>query len=68
VGYFVTDNAESNDTCLEELATELGFNKQHAGFGAAGISLISSPDPSSLGQMPTPSKRTAKPTRNSKMR
>ncbi|KAG7404035.1 putative AC transposase [Fusarium oxysporum f. sp. rapae] len=29
VGYFVTDNAESNDTCLEELATELGFNKQH---------------------------------------
>ncbi|KAG6989367.1 hypothetical protein FocnCong_v021267 [Fusarium oxysporum f. sp. conglutinans] len=29
VGYFVTDNAESNDTCLKELATELGFNKQH---------------------------------------
>ncbi|KAL9561355.1 hypothetical protein ACKAV7_014710 [Fusarium commune] len=29
VGYFVTDNAESNDMYLEELATELGFNKQH---------------------------------------
>ncbi|KAG7426566.1 putative AC transposase [Fusarium oxysporum f. sp. raphani] len=29
MGYFVTDNAESNDTRLEELATELGFNKQH---------------------------------------
>ncbi|KAM5353218.1 hypothetical protein ACJZ2D_016886 [Fusarium nematophilum] len=41
VGYFVTDNAESNDTCLDELATVLGFNKQHTGFGAAGISLIS---------------------------
>ncbi|KAF5227319.1 hypothetical protein FANTH_14791 [Fusarium anthophilum] len=29
VGYFVTDNAESNDPCLEELATELGSNRQH---------------------------------------
>ncbi|KAM3538105.1 hypothetical protein ARSEF1564_008976 [Beauveria bassiana] len=27
VGYFITDNAESNDTCLDELAGELGFKK-----------------------------------------
>ncbi|KAF4443574.1 transposase-like protein [Fusarium austroafricanum] len=29
IGYFVADNAESNDTCLEDLGTEFGFNKQH---------------------------------------
>ncbi|KAM4067529.1 transposase [Hirsutella rhossiliensis] len=29
VGYFVTDNAESNDTCLDRLSTELEFRKQH---------------------------------------
>ncbi|KAJ3453198.1 hypothetical protein MRS44_018853 [Fusarium solani] len=36
VGYFVTDNAESNDTCLDELATELGFNKQHRRLRCCG--------------------------------
>ncbi|KAJ0128500.1 Uncharacterized protein HZ326_28410 [Fusarium oxysporum f. sp. albedinis] len=25
----IKDNAESNDTCLEDLGTEFGFNKQH---------------------------------------
>ncbi|KAM3451813.1 hypothetical protein MY8738_008519 [Beauveria namnaoensis] len=29
VGYFIANNAESNDTCLDELAGELGFKKQH---------------------------------------
>ncbi|XP_044716004.1 transposase [Hirsutella rhossiliensis] len=36
VGYFVTDNAESNDTCLEDLGTELGFNKQHRRLRCCG--------------------------------
>jgi hypothetical protein len=36
VGYFVTDNAESNDTCLEELPIELGFNKQHRRLRCCG--------------------------------
>lgn len=36
VGYFVTDNAESNDTCLDELACELGFNKQHRRLRCCG--------------------------------
>ncbi|KJZ69950.1 hypothetical protein HIM_10658 [Hirsutella minnesotensis 3608] len=36
VGYFVTDNAESNDTCLEELGSELGFNKQHRRLRCCG--------------------------------
>jgi hypothetical protein len=29
LGYFVADNADNNDTCLEELAVEYGFNKEH---------------------------------------
>ena len=29
IGYFVTDNADNNDTCLEDLGIEFGFNKQH---------------------------------------
>lgn len=36
VGCFVTDNAESNDTCLDELADELGFNKQHRRLRCCG--------------------------------
>ncbi|KAM4063253.1 reverse transcriptase (RNA-dependent DNA polymerase) [Hirsutella rhossiliensis] len=36
VGYFVTDNAESNDTCLEDLGAELGFNKQHRRLRCCG--------------------------------
>ncbi|OAQ65646.1 transposase-like protein [Purpureocillium lilacinum] len=36
VGYFVTDNAESNDTCLEDLGIELGFNKQHRRLRCCG--------------------------------
>ena len=28
IGYFVTDNADNNDTCLEELGIEFGFNKK----------------------------------------
>ena len=27
IGYFVTDNADNNDTCLDALSAELGFNK-----------------------------------------
>lgn len=29
ISYFVTDNVESNDTYLEHLSSELGFNKKH---------------------------------------
>ncbi|KAJ6437326.1 retrovirus polyprotein [Purpureocillium lavendulum] len=36
VGYFVTDNAESNDTCLEDLGRELGFKKQHRRLRCCG--------------------------------
>ncbi len=36
VGYFVTDNAESNDTCLDHLGIELGFNKQHRRLRCSG--------------------------------
>lgn len=36
VGYFVTDNAESNDTCLEDLGIELGFKKQHRRLRCCG--------------------------------
>ncbi|OAQ60846.1 transposase-like protein [Purpureocillium lilacinum] len=36
VGYFVTDNAESNDTCLEDLGSELGFKKQHRRLRCCG--------------------------------
>ncbi|KJZ69141.1 hypothetical protein HIM_11471 [Hirsutella minnesotensis 3608] len=36
VGYFVTDNAESNDTCLEHLSTEMGFSKQHRRLRCCG--------------------------------
>ncbi|KJZ68851.1 hypothetical protein HIM_11754 [Hirsutella minnesotensis 3608] len=36
IGYFVTDNAESNDTCLEDLSVELGFNKQHRRLRCCG--------------------------------
>jgi hypothetical protein len=28
IGYFVADNASENDTCLEDLAFEYGFNKE----------------------------------------
>jgi hypothetical protein len=27
IGYFITDNTESNNTYLKELATKLSFNK-----------------------------------------
>jgi hypothetical protein len=36
IGYFVADNAESNDTCLEDLGTEFGFNKQHRRLRCCG--------------------------------
>lgn len=36
IGYFVTDNADSNDTCLESLGTEFGFNKQHRRLRCCG--------------------------------
>ncbi|KAM4066750.1 transposase-like protein [Hirsutella rhossiliensis] len=36
IGYFVTDNAESNDTCLEDLGVEFGFNKQHRRLRCCG--------------------------------
>ncbi|EJP61246.1 transposase-like protein [Beauveria bassiana ARSEF 2860] len=36
VEYFITDNAESNDTCLDELAGELGFKKQHRRLRCCG--------------------------------
>ena len=36
IGYFVTDNAESNDTCLDHLGIELGFNKQHRRLRCCG--------------------------------
>lgn len=29
LGYFVTDNASNNDTCMEALAEEFGFNHKH---------------------------------------
>ena len=29
IGFFVTDNAKSNNTCLEHLGIELGFKKEH---------------------------------------
>ncbi|KAF4314536.1 HAT domain-containing protein [Botryosphaeria dothidea] len=28
IGYFITDNADNNDTCLDALAKEYGFNKR----------------------------------------
>lgn len=36
IGYFMTDNAESNDTCLEHLSSELGFKKQHRRLRCCG--------------------------------
>jgi hypothetical protein len=36
VGYFVTDNAENNDTCLEDLGAEFGFDKQHRRLRCCG--------------------------------
>ncbi|KAM3448845.1 hypothetical protein NHJ6243_010059, partial [Beauveria neobassiana] len=36
IGYFITDNAESNDTCLDHLAVELGFNKQQRRLRCSG--------------------------------
>lgn len=36
VGYFVTDNAENNDTCLADLGTEFGFNKKHRRLRCCG--------------------------------
>jgi hypothetical protein len=35
-GYFVSDNAGSNDTCLEDLGIELGFKKQHRRLRCCG--------------------------------
>jgi hypothetical protein len=35
-GYFVTDNAGSNDMCLEDLGIELGFKKQHRRLRCCG--------------------------------
>ena len=29
ISYFVTDNAENNNTCLEDLGAKFGFDKQH---------------------------------------
>jgi hypothetical protein len=29
IRYLVTDNAESNDTCIKDLGIKFGFNKQH---------------------------------------
>ncbi|OAR03118.1 hypothetical protein LLEC1_06175 [Akanthomyces lecanii] len=36
IAYFVTDNAESNDTCLDHLAVELGFDKQQRRLRCGG--------------------------------
>lgn len=36
IGYFVTDNAESNGTCLEDLGVEFGFQKQHRRLRCCG--------------------------------
>lgn len=36
VGYFITDNAESNDTCLSHIGIELGFNKKHRRLRCCG--------------------------------
>jgi len=36
IGYFVTDNADNNDTCLEELGIEFGFNKKHRRLRCCG--------------------------------
>ncbi|KAJ3453314.1 hypothetical protein MRS44_017561 [Fusarium solani] len=36
IGYFVTDNADSNGTCLEDLGIELGFKKQHRRLRCCG--------------------------------
>ncbi|KAJ6436881.1 MFS multidrug transporter [Purpureocillium lavendulum] len=36
VGHFVTDNAENNGTCLEDLGIELGFNKKHRRLRCCG--------------------------------
>ena len=36
VGYFVTDNAGNNDTCLEDLAIEFGFDKAHRRLRCCG--------------------------------
>jgi hypothetical protein len=36
IGFFVTDNAESNDTCLEHLGIELGFKKEHRRLRCSG--------------------------------
>lgn len=36
IGYYVTDNAESNDTCLDHLAVELGFNRQQRRLRCSG--------------------------------
>jgi hypothetical protein len=42
IGYFVLDNASNNDTCMRELAEELGFNPIHRRLRCAGhvINLI----------------------------
>jgi hypothetical protein len=36
IGYFVTDNADNNDTCLDNLAIEFNFNKQHRRLRCSG--------------------------------
>lgn len=39
LGYFVTDNAGNNDTCLDHLATVFGFNKNHRRIRCAAHTL-----------------------------
>ena len=36
LGYFVTDNASSNETCLDYLATEFGFNTKESWIRCSG--------------------------------
>src|SRR5438552_12897195 len=36
IGYFVLDNASNNDTCIEALAKEFGFNAQDRRLRCAG--------------------------------
>ncbi|CAC9885918.1 unnamed protein product [Aureobasidium pullulans] len=36
IGYFMTDNATNNDTCIEALGTEFGFNPLHRRLRCSG--------------------------------
>lgn len=68
IGYFVTDNAENNDTCLEDLGTEFGFDKQHKRLRCCGhiINLVARSILFGTDAMRL--RRTAKPTKRSKTR